>query len=68
MEESLALATVLAPYIGYGAAAVVAEESVKTGRSIRDIVIGRELLSPVALAEILDPYPLTNPGVPGKKE
>jgi len=67
MEESLGLVTVLAPYIGYGAAAEVAKESVKTGRSIREIIIAREFLSPEALADILDPYPLTNPGVPGKK-
>ena len=68
MEESLGLVTVLAPYIGYGAAAEVAKESMKTGRSIREIIAARELLSPDALAAILDPYPLTNPGVPGKKE
>jgi aspartate ammonia-lyase len=68
MEESVGLGTVLAPYIGYAAAAEVAKESVRTGRSIRDIIIARELLSPAALAEILDPYPLTNPGVPGKRE
>ena len=68
MEESLGLATVLAPYIGYGAAAEVAKESMKTGRSIREIIVARELLSSEALASILDPYPLTNPGVPGKKE
>ena len=68
MEESVGLVTVLAPYIGYAAAAEVAKESVKTGRSIRDIIIAREFLSPEALAEILDPYPLTNPGVPGKRK
>lgn len=67
MEESVGLVTVLAPQIGYAAAAEVAKESMRTGRSIRDIIIGRELLSPDALRDILDPYPLTNPGVPGKK-
>jgi aspartate ammonia-lyase len=39
----------------------------KTGRSIRDIIIARELISPEALGEILDPLPLTNPGVPGRR-
>ncbi len=68
MEESLGLVTVLAPHIGYVAAAEVAKESAKTGRSIREIIIARELLSPEALAGVLDPYPLTNPGVPGKKQ
>ena len=68
MEESVGLVTVLAPYIGYSAAAEVAKESVKTGRTLRDIIVSRELLSPEMLARILDPHPLTNPGVPGKKE
>jgi aspartate ammonia-lyase len=67
MEESVGLVTVLAPYIGYAAAAEVAKESNKTGRSIREIIIAREILSPPALAEILDPLPMTNPGVPGKR-
>jgi aspartate ammonia-lyase len=68
MEDSVGLVTVLAPYIGYAAAAEVAKESMKTGRSIRDIIVAREILTPEALAQILDPLPLTNPGVPGKRK
>ncbi|HET6421475.1 MAG TPA: aspartate ammonia-lyase [Geobacteraceae bacterium] len=67
LEKSMGLATVLAPYIGYAAAAEVAKESVRTGRSSKDIIISRQLLSPKALAEIIDPYPLTTPGIPGKR-
>jgi aspartate ammonia-lyase len=67
LECSVGMATVLAPSIGYAAAAEVAKESVRTGRSSREIIISRELLSPQALVEIIDPYPLTNPGVPGKR-
>ncbi len=67
MEESVSLVTVLAPYIGYYAAAEVAKESVKTGRGIRDILETRELLPRQELDRIFDPYPLTSPGVPGKK-
>ena len=67
MEESVGLVTVLAPHIGYAATAEVAKESMKSGRDIREIIISRELLSREALAEILDPLPLTRPGVPGRK-
>jgi aspartate ammonia-lyase len=67
MEDSVGLVTVLAPHIGYAAAAEVAKESMKSGRGIREIIISREILSPDALAEILEPLPLTNPGVPGKR-
>jgi len=67
LEQSVGLATVLAPHIGYAAAAEVAKESTATGRSIREIVAERQLLSAQRLAEILDPFPLTSPGVPGEK-
>ncbi|MBP1752436.1 MAG: fumarase [Geobacteraceae bacterium] len=67
LEGSVGMVTVLAPYIGYAAAAEVAKESVRTGRSSKEIIVSRELLSPEALAEIIDPYPLTNPGIPGKR-
>ncbi|WP_243372482.1 aspartate ammonia-lyase [Geotalea sp. SG265] len=66
LEESVGLATVLAPYVGYAAAAEVARESTATGRSIKEVILARNLLSPEELSRILDPYPLTNPGVPGK--
>jgi aspartate ammonia-lyase len=67
LEESLGLVTVLAPYIGYALAAEVAKESQRTGRSIRDIILARELLSEEALAAVMEPFALTRPGIPGKK-
>ena len=66
LDDSLGLVTVLAPYIGYAAAADVAKESARTGESIREIVLARRLLEPERLAAIMEPYPLTSPGVPGK--
>ncbi|MBT1074869.1 aspartate ammonia-lyase [Geobacter grbiciae] len=67
LDQSVGLATVLAPYVGYAASAEVAKESTATGRSIREIVEERQLLTADKLAEILDPLPLTSPGVPGEK-
>lgn len=68
LERSVGLATVLAPHIGYRAAAEVAKESAATGRSIRDIVLERGLLPEETMNKILDPYPLTEPGVPGMND
>jgi aspartate ammonia-lyase len=67
MEQSVGLVTVLAPHMGYAATAEVAKESMKSGRDLREIIISRELLSGEALDRILDPLPLTKPGVPGGK-
>ena len=65
LDDSLGLVTIFAPYIGYAAAADVAKESAKTGRSIREIVLQRGHLSAEEVETILEPYPLTSPGVPG---
>jgi aspartate ammonia-lyase len=53
-EGSLALVTALNPHIGYLNAAAIAKESLETGKSLRQIVLERELISPEALAKVLD--------------
>jgi aspartate ammonia-lyase len=66
LDQSVGLATVLAPSIGYAAAAEVAKESAQSGKSIREVVLERGILSAEALDEVLAPYPLTTPGVHGE--
>jgi aspartate ammonia-lyase len=61
-EETVALATALSPRIGYERAAAVAKESWATGRTIREVVVARGLLTPAEAAEVLDPRRLTEPG------
>ncbi|MBD1832808.1 aspartate ammonia-lyase [Cyanobacteria bacterium FACHB-472] len=53
-EGSLALVTALNPHIGYLNAAAVAKESLETGKSLRQIVLERGLMSPEELAKVLD--------------
>lgn len=67
LDQSVGLATVLAPSIGYAAAAEVAKESAKTGNSIRQVILERGILTEEELEEVLSPYPLTTPGVHGKE-
>ena len=64
LEDSLGLVTVLAPYIGYNAAAEVAKESVASGRSIREIVRERDLMPEAELEKVMRPEHLTEPGLP----
>lgn len=59
MENSLAMATVLNPVIGYAKAAEVAKESYKTGKSIKQIILDKKILSEKELAKILTPKYLT---------
>jgi len=53
-EGSLALVTALNTHIGYLNAAAVAKESLETGKSLRQIVIERGLMTPEQLSEVLD--------------
>jgi aspartate ammonia-lyase len=53
-EGSLALVTALNTHIGYLNAAAVAKESLDTGKSLRQIVLERGLMSVEDLAKVLD--------------
>ena len=53
-EGSLALVTALNPHIGYLNAAAVAKESLESGKSLRQIVLERGLMSSEELAKVLD--------------
>jgi aspartate ammonia-lyase len=67
LDRSTAAATALSPYIGYAATADIAKESIKTGRSIRDLVLERKLLDAKQLDEILSVQSMTKGGVVGEK-
>jgi fumarate hydratase class II len=52
-ESSPAMVTALNPLVGYDRAAEVAKEAVRTGRSIRDIVLAQGLLTAAELDRAL---------------
>jgi aspartate ammonia-lyase len=55
LDRTLGLATALNPSIGYANAAAVAKEAQATGRSIRELVEEKQLLTPEELDNILSP-------------
>ena len=68
IEKSLAMCTALAPEIGYDAAAAIAKESFRTGKTVREIAREKKILPQKRLDEILDPMRMTMPGISGKGE
>src|SRR5436309_1074653 len=68
LDRSTAAATALSPYIGYAATAEIAKEAVKSGRSIRELVLERGLLDGKRLDEILSVAAMTRPGIAGAVE
>ncbi|HEX5831965.1 MAG TPA: aspartate ammonia-lyase [Gemmatimonadaceae bacterium] len=65
VERSAALATALAPQIGYARAAELSKRSVKEGVLIRDLVKREGILPPDQVDEVLDLRKMTEIGVPG---
>ena len=64
LEQGLMLATALAPVIGYDAAATLAKDALKSGRTIRELARERGI-APDDLDRILDPARMTMPGLEG---
>jgi len=67
IEKSLAMVTSLAPVIGYDAAAKIAKESFATGKTVREVAKAHKVLPEDKLDKILDPWRMTEPGIPEKK-
>ena len=65
VERGLAICTSLAPVIGYDAAANIAKEAARTGRTIREVAREKTDLSEADLARILNPENMTKPGLEG---
>ena len=65
LEGNLSLATALAPSIGYDAAAAIAKQAFKDGKTARDVALSRGVLPPDELERVLDARAMTEPGVPG---
>ena len=59
LESSAGIATALCPYIGYKTAASIAKTAVKTGKTVRSLVLEQNLLSAKDLTQILAPYLMT---------
>jgi len=61
VERGLALATALAPLIGYDAAVDIAQEAARSGRTVREVARERAGLTDEQLAQALDPVRMTGP-------
>jgi fumarate hydratase class II len=66
LERNPSIATALNKSIGYDEAAKVAKESAASGRSVRDVVKERGLLSDEQLDTVLNVRDMTEPGIPGR--
>ena len=63
-EQSLSLATALAPIVGYDTAAKIAKESYATGKTVRQLAEEQQVLPKEQLDRALDLRRQTEPGIP----
>jgi fumarate hydratase class II len=65
IEQSIALATVLAPRIGYDRAAAIAQQAWEQGRTVREVARERSGLTEPELQRLLDARAMTERGISG---
>ena len=59
VEKSTGVVTVLVPFVGYQRAAEIAKEALRTGISVREIILRDKILTEEELASVLDPVAMT---------
>ncbi|MBE7081031.1 MAG: aspartate ammonia-lyase [Clostridiales bacterium] len=59
LNNSIGIVTALCPYIGYKKSAEIAKESLKTNKSIKEVVLKHNILSEEQLNKILNPSHMT---------
>ena len=61
--NSIGIVTALKPYIGYSACTEVAQEALKNGGSVYQLVLDKKLLTKTQLDKILDPKNMVKPTI-----
>jgi len=61
LSKSLMLVTALTPKIGYDKAAMIAKEAYKTGMTLKEVLMAKNMLSEVEIDEALNPNNMIEP-------
>ncbi len=67
VDNSVGIVTALAPHLGYEETSQLAKDVLKSGKTVKELCLERNILPEDVLNEILDGYGMTNVGVSGKK-
>lgn len=67
VENSVGIITAICPHVGYQKAADIAKKALKTGESVRNLILQEGIMSEEDLEGILDPIHMTEPGISGKE-
>ena len=67
VENSVGIITAICPHVGYQKAADIAKKAIRTGESVRSLILKEGLLNEEQLDHVLDPVNMTEPGISGKE-
>lgn len=67
VENSVGIITAICPHVGYQKAAAIAKTAMKSGESVRSLILKEGLLEEKELDEILEPTHMTEPGISAKE-
>ncbi|MDY3919186.1 MAG: aspartate ammonia-lyase [Candidatus Limivivens sp.] len=67
VENSVGVITAICPHVGYQKAADIAKRAIKSGESVRTLILQEGLMTEEELNSILDPVSMTEPGISGKE-
>ncbi len=66
LESSSALVTALIHHIGYDKASQIAKKALRQEKTIKEILIEDKIFTKKKIQQVLNPYQITKPGIPGK--
>ena len=67
VDGSVGIITALVPHIGYQNAADLAKRAIKTGESVKELLLREGILDGATLEKILEPKGMTTPGIAGRE-
>jgi aspartate ammonia-lyase len=66
LEHSAVLATALVHHLGYDEAGRIAKRALKENKTVREVLLEDGRLPAELIADILNPFAVTKPGIPGR--
>lgn len=66
VNNSVGIVTAICPYVGYKSAARIAKEAIKTGESVKKIMLNEGILKEAQINELINPLQMTKPGIMGR--
>lgn len=66
VNNSVGIVTAICPYIGYRSAAKIAKKAIKTGESVKKIILNEGILKEAQINELINPLQMIKPGIMGR--